>query len=290
METRSRIEQSLERALGRACAQPAPPKLAEAMRYAVFPGGARIRPRLALAVARACGDDVPALTDAAMAAVELMHCASLVHDDMPCFDDAAIRRGRPAVHTVFGAPLALLAGDGLIVLAYDTIAAHAGAEPMRAVRLVSALSAAVGMPGGITAGQAWESEPMVDVGAYHRAKTSALFIGAATMGAIASGDDPARWQALGERLGDAYQAADDLRDAFADEDETGKPKGQDAAHARPNALAALGPVGCLKHIRGLIAGAIAAIPPCAGAGALETLILSEAQRLVPNKLAQQAVA
>ena len=99
-----------------------PPRLADALRYAVFPGGARIRPRLCLAVAPACGDDDPAASDAAAAAIELLHCASLVHDDLPCFDDADLRRGRPSVHRAFGEPLAVLAGDALIVLAFETLA------------------------------------------------------------------------------------------------------------------------------------------------------------------------
>ena len=104
-----------------------PPLLAAAMRHAVFPGGARIRPQLCLAVARACGDAHPALADAAAAAIELLHCASLVHDDLPCFDDAATRRGQPSVHAAYGERLAVLAGDALIVLAFQTLAAAARA-------------------------------------------------------------------------------------------------------------------------------------------------------------------
>ena len=76
----------------------APSKLRAALDHAVFPGGARIRPTILVSVARACGDDRPHLTDAAAAALELIHCASLVHDDLPCFDDADIRRGKPTVH------------------------------------------------------------------------------------------------------------------------------------------------------------------------------------------------
>ena len=88
---KTRIETALANAIARAEAG-APPKLASALRYAVFPGGARVRPRLCLAVAAACGDDNPALSDAMGAAIELLHCASLVHDDLPCFDDAATLR------------------------------------------------------------------------------------------------------------------------------------------------------------------------------------------------------
>ena len=133
------------------------------MRYAVFPGGARIRPRLCLAVAAACGDDDPALADAAAAAIELLHCASLVHDDLPCFDDAATRRGKPSVHRAFGEPLAVLAGDALIVLAFETLARAPRAAPQRLAPLLLIVGRAVGVPGGIVAGQAWECEPQVDL-------------------------------------------------------------------------------------------------------------------------------
>ena len=99
-----------------------------------FPGGARIRPRLCLAVAQACGEDQPAVTDAAAAAIELLHCASLVHDDLPCFDDAPIRRGKPSVHRAFGEQLAVLAGDALIVLAFETLALAAAVHARAAWR------------------------------------------------------------------------------------------------------------------------------------------------------------
>jgi geranylgeranyl diphosphate synthase type II len=94
MPTLTRIELALRAALDTATGAGCPPRLQAAVQHAVFPGGARIRPQLALAVARACGDDAPALSDAAAVSVELLHCASLVHDDLPCFDDAPIRRGQ----------------------------------------------------------------------------------------------------------------------------------------------------------------------------------------------------
>ena len=113
----ARIEQALVQHLALSGGPSAPPRLMAAMGHAVFPGGARIRPQLCVAVARACGQDAPELTDAAAVALEFMHCASLVHDDMPCFDDADTRRGLPTVHKQFGEPLALLTGDALIVAA-----------------------------------------------------------------------------------------------------------------------------------------------------------------------------
>ena len=109
----------------------APPRLAAALHYAVTPGGARIRPTILLSVALACGDDRPALSDAAAAALELIHCASLVHDDLPCFDDRRSARGKPTVHRAFSEPLAVLTGDSLIVLAFDLPRAAAGCRRAR---------------------------------------------------------------------------------------------------------------------------------------------------------------
>ncbi len=284
MESGSRIELALEGALARAEAPPSPPKLAAAMRHAVFPGGGRVRPKLLLAVAGACGDPAPTLSDSAAAALELLHCASLVHDDMPCFDDAATRRGRPSVHAAFGEPLALLAGDALIVAAFEAIARAAPADPTAAAALSLIVARSVGMPNGITAGQGWESEAEIDVSAYHRAKTGALFVAASTGGAVAAGRDPGPWRTLGAKLGEAYQVADDLADAFADADAIGKPAGQDAANGRPNAVAALGAAGAVAKLEGLIAEAADSIPPCPGAGALRDLVRLQAKRLAPKSL------
>ena len=288
MSASSRIENAIRSATDTATGADAPPKLAEAVRYAVFPGGARIRPRLCLAVARACGEDRPEVTDGAMAALELLHCASLVHDDMPCFDNSDLRRGRASVHVAFGAPLALLAGDALIVLAFQTIARKAAIAPDRLAGLIGIVGNAVGMPTGIVAGQAWECEPAVDLDRYHRAKTGALFVGASMAGAAAAGADPEPWRALGDHLGAAYQAADDLRDAFATPDEIGKPVGQDAENGRPNLVAECGAADSLSRLEGLIKSAVGAIPACPGAANLRELILSDAKRLVPTGLVSAA--
>ena len=129
-----RTEQALSTHFEYAVGVGAPSRLVAAMRHAVFSGGARIRPQLCMAVAAACGDNAPTLTDAAAVSLELMHCASLVHDDMPAFDNADFRRGRPSVHKAFSEPLALLAGDGLIVMAYRVML-QAGAQ--HADRLVA---------------------------------------------------------------------------------------------------------------------------------------------------------
>ena len=283
-----RIEATLEAAVARAEAHNAPPRLAAAVRHAVFPGGARVRPHLCLAVAEACGDDAPGLADAAAAAIEVLHCASLVHDDLPCFDDAATRRGLPSVHAAFGAPLAVLAGDALIVMAFDTLARAGAATPNRLPQLLTTITRGVGMPGGIVAGQAWESEPHTLVEPYHRAKTGALFVAATMSGAIASGADPAPWRGLGEKLGAAYQLADDLLDAVSAEADCGKPTGRDAALQRPSLVAELGLKGAFAQLKVLVGEAVAAIPPCDGAKSLKDLVRMQATRLAPKQLARSA--
>ncbi|MEM9429256.1 MAG: polyprenyl synthetase family protein [Pseudomonadota bacterium] len=276
-----RIETALTAALGHATLRGAPPKLAKALSHAVFPGGARVRPQLALAVGTACGDDRPDLINAAAASIELMHCASLVHDDLPCFDDADLRRGKPTVHTAFSEPLAILAGDALIVLAFETLARAGTAAPERLGPLVAALGAATGMPGGICAGQGWESEAEVDLSAYHMAKTGALFVAATTMGAAAAGADTEPWRELGARIGAAFQVADDLRDALLSEEELGKPAGQDDAHMRPSAVRELGVEGAVKRLHDILSGAISSIPSCPGEAVLARIVSAQARRLTP---------
>ena len=289
MEAITRIEQALTVALARAEVPRCPPRLAAAMRHSVFPGGARIRPQLCLAVAAACGEDDAASADAAAAAIELLHCASLVHDDLPCFDDAPIRRGKPSVHAAFGERLAVLTGDALIVLAFQTLAQGVSAHPHRLAALIATIARGVGMPAGICAGQAWECEPRVALADYHRAKTGALFAAATVAGALAAGAEPAPWRSLGERLGEAYQVADDLRDASGDSDELGKPVGRDAALGRPSAAGELGVAGATQRLKHLVAGAIDSIPPCPGAGELRTHILNEVQqRFLPKGVTRQA--
>ncbi|MBC7436162.1 MAG: polyprenyl synthetase family protein [Bdellovibrionales bacterium] len=286
MKTITRIEQSLASAIAAGEDPACPPKLAGAIRHAVFPGGARIRPQLCLAVAQACGDDDPVLSDATAVAIELLHCASLVHDDLPCFDDAPVRRGRASVHFAFGECLAVLAGDALIVLAFQTIAAAGGKSPRRLGGVLGTVASGVGMPFGIVAGQAWESESRVSLVDYQRAKTGALFVAATTGGALAAGADPGPWRALGDWLGEAYQVADDIRDVMADSQLLGKPVGQDVALGRPSAAIELGLGGAVQHFRQLIANAAQSIPECRGATQLRALVHAESERLVPFAMTQ----
>ncbi|MEM1315772.1 MAG: polyprenyl synthetase family protein [Pseudomonadota bacterium] len=284
MDPKTRLDKALHYAVARCGAGESPPKLAAAMRHAVFPGGARVRPQLCLAVAGACGDDQPALADAAAASLELMHCASLVHDDLPCFDDADIRRGQPTLHVKWSEPLAVLAGDALIVLAFETLARAGGVAPARLAGLVAALARATGMPGGICAGQGWESEEKIALGPYHQAKTGALFVAATTMGALSAGADPAPWRMLGDCLGEAYQVADDLRDALLDEKELGKPAGQDQTHGRPSAVTELGVRGAVERLHALLREAVGSIPDCPGEERLKALVMAQAERLAPSGL------
>jgi geranylgeranyl diphosphate synthase type II len=260
----------------------APPRLASALDYAVSPGGARIRPTILLSVAMACGDDKPEISNAAAAALELIHCASLVHDDMPCFDDADLRRGKPSVHRAYSEPLALLTGDSLIVLAFEVLSRAGVHDPARALELVGVLARRTGMPGGICAGQGWESETEVDLSAYHCAKTGSLFIAATQMGAIAAGQEGEPWIELGARIGEAFQVADDLRDALCDAEELGKPAGQDAAHARPSAVSELGVEGAMKRLKDILAGAIASIPSCPGEAQLAQMVRAYAEKVTPK--------
>ncbi len=282
MDFLQRIERTLESSLARTRQSGAPPRLAQALRHAVFPGGARIRPQLSLAVALACGDDDPRLAEGFAAALELMHCASLVHDDLPCFDDADLRRGLPSVHKAFDERLAVLAGDGLIVLAFRTLAESAVAHPERLPGLLSILDESVGPPFGIVAGQAWECESHAALAEYQRAKTGSLFAAATIGGAAAAGADPAAWHGLGDALGEAYQVADDIRDVICDSVVTGKPMGQDLALDRPSAALRLGLDGAVIHFDRLMQQAIDSIPECAGKERLRGLVLHEAQRLVPT--------
>ncbi len=236
--------------------------LAGAVRHALFGGGGRLRPKLCLAVAEACGDPDPYLADAVAAAVEMVHCASLVHDDLPCFDNADVRRGQPTVHRAFGETTAVLTGDHLIVLAFEIVGRASENNPKKLPAIVSLLARGVGAPYGIIAGQAWEAEAKIDAVSYRRAKTGALFAASAALGAVSAGASPQAWSIVGELIGEAYQVADDIMDVTSNEQTIGKPVGQDAAHGRPNAAIDLGLSGAKALFERLIRDAVQAIPAC----------------------------
>lgn len=287
MDIGLRLEQELEQAVARAAASDCPPILADALRYAVFPGGARIRPRLCLAVANACGyqnatfDNQNATAAiAAASAIELLHCASLVHDDLPCFDNSALRRGKPSVHAAFGERIAVLTGDALIVLAFEWLAVRLAVAPERLAPLVRIIGSCVGGPSGICAGQAWECEETIDIVRYQRAKTGALFAACTMAGAAAAGQDAPGWQRLGFAIGEAFQVADDLRDVGGSAESLGKPVHQDEANHRPNFVSLLGFDGAMAHFEELLDEAMAAIPPCPGAEQLGQQITGVSRSLV----------
>lgn len=289
MSVMDRIERALMAALGPTEATPCPPKLANALHAAVFPGGHRLRPRLAVSCALACGDRDPEAADAAAAAIELLHCASLVHDDLPCFDDADMRRGLPSIHVAFGEPIAVLVGDTLIVTAFETVARGMGRAPERLGPMVRLIAEATGAPHGICAGQAWESETNVPLSAYHRTKTGALFSAATAAGALASGGDPRAWAPLGEKLGEAYQVADDIKDVAMSASSLGKPAGQDLAHGRPSATRELGLEGAIRKLNGMMAEVIASVPDCPGRPQLIAAIRGETERFLPAGMARASV-
>jgi geranylgeranyl diphosphate synthase type II len=168
------------------------------------------------------------------------------------------------------------------VLAFQALAQGASQTPQRLPALLATLAQRVGAPTGIVAGQAWECEPFVALAAYHRAKTGSLFAACTEAGAQSVGADPQPWQAFGLALGEAYQVADDIRDAVLDFELLGKPGGRDTALCRPSSATELGLSGAIAHFDDLLARAKTAIPDCAGAAALRALVRAESERLVPQ--------
>jgi geranylgeranyl diphosphate synthase, type II len=280
MDAQSPIEIALAAALNSACCDECPPKFADALRYSVFPGGARIRPKLVLAVAQACGDADKSAAMAGACAIEMLHCASLVHDDLPCFDGAAYRRGKPSVHVAFGERLAVLAGDALIIEAFATTAAFP--------QITRIVAGSVGAPNGICAGQAWECETSMDLVRYQRAKTGALFAACTKVGAAAAGRDSKPWHALGMLIGEAFQVADDLRDVAGVSGDIGKPTGQDAVNGLPNMVSTLGFEGALQHLENLLERVVKSVPDCPGRAALGQQIVAVSRAMVPKQLARGA--
>jgi geranylgeranyl diphosphate synthase type II len=175
----------------------------------------------------------------------------------------------------------------LIVLAFENLARVLGDRPERLAPLILTVGRAVGMPTGICAGQAWECEPKVTVADYHRAKTGALFAAATAAGAQVAGADADAWRLVGDKIGEAYQVADDLRDVAASAQEVGKPVGRDALLNRPSAAGELGVDGAVALLRGLVKGAIDAIPPCPGSAQLAEVLMAESRHIMPKGLADQ---
>jgi len=226
-----RVEADLERHL----VEPGTPDaLAEAMRYCVLGGGKRLRPSLVYLAAEAVGDgQCGELLARSAVAVELVHCYSLVHDDLPAMDNDLLRRGRPTAHVKFGEAMAILAGDALLTRATGILA---GCEEPGAARLVAELARAAG-PAGMIAGQVADMdlchvEEGIDGLRYiHRHKTGALIRAAARMGALCAHATDEVLEAIAsyaERLGLAFQLIDDMLDVTGDTASLGKTAGKDA--------------------------------------------------------------
>ena len=224
--------------------------VAEAMAYACEGGGKRIRPVLLLEFCRLCGGDTEAAFPAA-AAIEMIHSYSLVHDDLPCMDNSLLRRGKPSTHAVYGETMALLAGDGLLNLAFETILAPKNRGSLTADGVLGAASALADASGieGMVGGQVIDLDSegkqidLATLEALQRGKTAALLIAACVMGARLAGATSAQEQAartFGEGIGLSFQIIDDILDVTADAAKLGKPVGADAENEKVTYVSLLG--------------------------------------------------
>ena len=228
------IDKALDGFLPRASVKPT--TIHKAMRYSLFAGGKRLRPVLTLAAAEACGGALSAATPAACA-VECIHTYSLIHDDLPCMDDDDLRRGRPTSHKVFGEGVAVLAGDGLLTIAFEILAQAAPTPRYSTAALIRELASASGsrwLIGGQVADLEGEGKKLVgaDLKYIHRCKTAALLTASIRLGAMSANATPARLAALtdfGQALGLAFQVIDDILDVTQTTEKLGKTAGKDVA-------------------------------------------------------------
>lgn len=230
--------------------------VADAMAYSLLSGGKRIRAVLLLAFFRlySQSEDVAAAMPFA-AAVEMVHAYSLIHDDLPCMDDAATRRGKPSCHAAFGESTALLAGDGLLTLAFETLFNHVNADNFTPGQLLSAgqtLARAAGIA-GMVGGQTMDLENdrvSADLDRLRRTdrkKTGALIAAACAIGAILGGAEDGEIAAarlFAEKIGLAFQIVDDMLDCAADPEALGKPVGVDEKTGRQTYVSLLGISAC----------------------------------------------
>ncbi len=244
-------------------------RLAETMRYAVFSGGKRLRPLLALAACEAFGGAVSeALAPAA--ALEMIHTYSLIHDDLPAMDDDDLRRGRPTAHKAYGEAEAILAGDALLTLAFELIATHpdgdaAAGRRAEAVALVARQAGLQGMVGGQMADlEAERTEAAADrLEWIHRHKTGALLAASAELGALhggASAEDRRAMARYGEALGLAFQIADDVLDRTGNAQALGKTPGKDERSGKATYPALFGVAASRAEAERLVGLALEAIP------------------------------
>lgn len=225
----------------------APARLHEAMRYAALDGGKRVRPLLVFAAGELFGADAAQLSRAA-AAVEMIHAYSLVHDDMPCMDDDALRRGKPTVHVNYDEATALLVGDALQSQAFLIISEGPGdaARLLGMIRLLAAAAGSAGMCGGqaIDLDSVGKSLSLQELEQMHRLKTGALLRASVLLGAmsgkILTSSEIEALDAYAAAIGLAFQVVDDVLDATADSATLGKTAGKDAVDNKPTYVSILG--------------------------------------------------
>jgi geranylgeranyl diphosphate synthase type II len=231
------VEAALERLLPQE--DLAPTSIHRAMRYSVFAGGKRIRPVLCMEAARMFTDDPESALEAGCA-LEFIHTYSLIHDDLPALDNDDLRRGKPTNHKVFGEAMAILAGDALLTLAFQTLAS-APIEPERRLMIIGEIARAAGTDHGMIGGQVADIEaerkPVDGAGLeyIHRSKTAALIRASVVAGAIAGGAERAditRLFGFGDNIGWAFQVVDDLLDVEESSAALGKTAGKDQAQQK----------------------------------------------------------
>src|SRR6202166_1338010 len=214
-----------------------PESIHKAMRHSVFAGGKRLRPVLCMEAARMVGGSLPKKIEELGAALEMLHTYSLIHDDLPALDNDELRRGRPTCHKVFGEALAILAGDALLTLAFETIA-NAPIDQARRVAILSHVAASAGTVNGMVGGQVADLEAEgrtiqpADLEYIHRSKTAALIRASVVAGAIGGGADDfdvSHLKEFGEMIGWAFQVVDDILDVEETSAALGKTAGKDAA-------------------------------------------------------------
>jgi geranylgeranyl pyrophosphate synthase len=280
--TRTLIDADLLTALG---ARHVPEhRLDGALRHAVLLGGKRLRPTLTCAACEALGGD-PAAGRAAGVALELVHAYSLVHDDLPAMDDDALRRGHPTVHVAFDEATAILAGDGLLTLAFDHLATTpdlGDLGPDARLAMIGRLARAAG-PSGMVAGQALDMAATghhtdeAALARIHAHKTGALITAAAVLGGLAAGIAPDRpelavLETWGDQLGLAFQIVDDLLDATAATATLGKTAGADAALEKSTYVGLLGIDGTRSRARDVCAGALRTLDALPATGHLPAFV------------------
>lgn len=225
-------------------------ELIKSMKYSLKAGGKRVRPLLTLMFADACGGTVENALPFACA-VEMIHTYSLIHDDLPCMDNDDYRRGRLSNHKVFGEDIALLAGDALLTLAFETALSQADKNntSAKAALALARYAGATGMVGGQTIDLTYENKnASVDIlKEMDVKKTSALIMAACEMGCISAGADDRKISAarsFGENIGLAFQIIDDILDVTSTSSELGKPVGSDAENNKSTYVSLLGLEKC----------------------------------------------